>query len=767
MATPVYSPAGTRGHPSLRIPGTMTTSTEPLPVRVQVPVAGMTCQGCAHTIEKAVRGVPGVIDAHVSFGARSLGVEFDPVRLPPAQLAPSLARVLTPLGYSVPADAPGGSSLERDVAFAREAEDIERSRVRRDLVVAALFGATTLVAAHMGAPTWVQVALSAVVVFGACRRILLTGLRALVRRAPEMNSLVGLGVLAAWTSALVAWVAPAFLPGGGEHLHDAVLIAFFVLLGRELEARTRVSAGDSVRALLALAPPTARVVRLGVEIEVPLAEVKRGNLVVVRPGERIPVDGVVMDGRTSVDESLLTGESLAREREPGDAVHGGTQNGNGSISIQATGIGADSALGRIATAVRSAQGSKAAIQGVADRVSAVFVPFVLTIAVVTFVAWFASGSSLTVAVAHTIAVLVIACPCALGLATPAAILAATARGAREGLLFRSADALERLARIDTVAFDKTGTLTAGRPALVSIERTDTTMTENEILRLCAAVEAKSEQPLARGVVTAARDRKLAIVAAGSFRALPGIGVEGTVGTSRVWIGSPRGAIARGAPADAIAALITPLETRGETAVIAEINGSIVAALGLVDAPRSTSAQAIRALRDDHVEVHVLSGDRRAAVDALARSIGVENARAEMTPEDKVEAVRALRALGRRVAMVGDGLNDAPALAAADAGIAMGGGADVAIQAADAALLQDDPVRVAMAMRLSRRTLSTIRANLAWAFAYNLLALPMATGVFERWIGGAIPSGLAGAAMSLSSLAVVLNSLRLRRIRLTG
>lgn len=768
-------------------------------LRLQLPVAGMTCQGCAHTVQRALAGVDGVTRAEVSFGSRTADVDVDTSRLPREQIGPRLSRALGPLGYRIPDDVSRDADLSRDVAFARDAEASESRHVRRALVLAAMFGSSTLLAGHFGAPVGVQVALAGVVVFVACNRVLATGARALVRLAPEMNTLVGLGLVAAWTSAAVAVVAPSALPDGERHLHDAVLIAFFVLLGRELESRARTRAGDAVRALLDLAPPTARVLRRGVEQEVPLSEVRRGNLVLVRPGERIPVDGLVLDGRTSVDESLLTGESLERDRAPGDKVHGGTLNGNGAITVQATGIGADSALGRIAQAVRTAQGSKARIQRVADRVSAVFVPIVLVVAVATWIAWSVSGAGASVALSHAIAVLVIACPCALGLATPAAILSATGRGAREGLLLRDADAFERLARVDTVAFDKTGTLTIGRPRLASIERivldraptghaaeldgpsrpvntssATAVVGDDEILGWCAAVESKSEQPLARGIVAAARERGVRIATPKDFRAWPGIGVTGEVAGHALWIGSPRAARERArerADGRSVAAeasverAVATLEARGETPVVVEVDGTFVAALGLVDTARENSVEAVRALRADGIEVHVLSGDRRAAVEAVTRPLGLTAVRSELTPESKVSALHELRAASRRVVMVGDGLNDAPALSAADAGIAMGGGADVAIAVADASLLRDDPLRVAVALRLARATMRTVRANLAWAFAYNWIALPFAAGVFEPLWGLALPAGLAGAAMSISSLAVVLNSLRLRSVRL--
>lgn len=779
--------------------GTVTTMSS---TRVQIPVAGMTCQGCAHTIENALARIEGVESAEVSYGARSASITFDPARIAPPELAARVASTLTPLGYRVPETTTGATDLPRDVEFARTAEQRELALLRGAALAAAFLGAVSGVlhlavhGAEWLAPT--QLVLAGLVVFGAGGRIVATGARALARGAPEMNSLVGLGIVVAWTAGLLALLAPNVLPNGGSHVHDAVWVTVFVSAGRWLEARARTSAGDAVRGLLDLVPPRARVLRRGVETEVALADVKRGNLVVVRPGERIPVDGVVMDGRTSVDESLLTGESLTRERGPGERVHGGTTNGNGSVTIQATGVGAESALGRIAAAVQAARGSKARVQRTADRVSAVFVPAVLLLTVVVFVAWYV-GSGATAAVEHAISVLVIACPCALGLATPAAIVAATGRAAREGLLVRDADAFERLARVDTVAFDKTGTLTEGKPRLASIERLAGAPAEDELLALCAGLESRSEQPLARGVVRAALERELRLPRATEFTALLGIGVKGVVDGRAVWIGSPRSAglssvsapepsaVAHGTLANDGAAanlgpegesaaasnhgpessvnnalvLVQRVEARGETAVVVRVDGRTVAVLGLVDTLRPTAAEAVDGLRARGFDVHVLSGDRAAAVASVTRPLALTAVRAELTPEDKVAALLSLSGAGRRVAMVGDGLNDAPALAAAEAGIAMGGGADVAVAAADAALLRDDPRAVRTAIRLGQATLRTIRVNLGWAFAYNLVALPFAAGVFQALGGPSLPAGWAGLAMSVSSIVVVLNSLRLR------
>jgi Cu+-exporting ATPase len=487
----------------------------------------------------------------------------------------------------------------------------------------------------------------------------------------------------------------------------------------------------------------------------------------VRPGERIPVDGEVLEGRTHVDESMLTGESFPVERGPGERVHAGTLNGLGALSLRATGVGEDTALGRIAAAVHQAQGSRPPVQRLADRVSAVFVPAVLAIAVATaLVGWLAGGDAAG-GLARAVTVLVVACPCALGLATPTAIVAATGRGAREGVLIREAGAFERLAAATAVVLDKTGTLTSGRPVLRRVLPPPGAGGEGHdgdaLLRLAAAVERLSEQPLARAVVAAAAERRLEVPAATGFAAEPGRGAQGVVDGREVWIGSPAAAIERGLDEEAVKQLARSLAGRGETPVFLAVDGDLAAALGFADSLRPTSKRAVNELRGLGISLHVLSGDHEGAVQATAGELGIERARGGLLPEHKEEAVRALAEDGV-VVMVGDGINDAPALAAADVGVAMGGGADVAIEAADCAILRDDPAAIPKLLVLSRATLRTIRQNLVWAFAYNLVALPVAAGALAPWTGWSPPPHWGAAAMALSSVIVVTNSLRLGAAR---
>lgn len=733
---------------------------------LHIPVAGMTCQGCANSVERALRGVPGVLGAEVNFGSRTATIERDP------ELASGrdLAEAIEGAGFRVPADAGADvRSLTDDVAFAEREEGAARRRALRSFWIALGGGLLAVVLSHLSlrpAGAWAGLAVGAGVLVGAGREVLTDGWRALWRRAPDMNTLVGLGVVSAWSAALLALSWPDLFGHAPHHLRAALMILALVLLGRWLESGARARAGGAVRALLELAPATARVVEEdGSERVVPQSEMPRKAVVLVRPGERIPVDGEVVDGSSFVDESMLTGESFPRERAVGDRVHAGTLNGLGALRVRTTALGGATRLGRIAALVHRAQGTKAPVQRLADRVSGVFVPIVLTVSIVTALSWWAATADLGQALSHAVAVLVVACPCALGLATPTAIVVATGRGAREGVIIRNAAALETLASVDVIAFDKTGTLTQGKPVLRTFRPLAGDLEPDALLTLCAAVERSSEQPLARAVVRAAEDRELPRPEATDFEAEPGRGVRARVEGRDVWIGSPAAAAARGLDAARVDELVRALVARGETPALVSIDGELSGGLGFADALRDNAKSAIAQLRALNLDLRLLSGDHRSAVSAVADQLGIDDRAGELLPEDKADAIRALRDEGRRPALVGDGINDAPALALAEVGIAMGGGADVALEAADCALLADDPARLPMLVHLARRTLRTIRANLVWAFGYNVLAIPLAAGALEPWTHLRLPPAAAAAAMSGSSLVVVANSLRLRWVRL--
>jgi P-type Cu+ transporter len=727
------------------------------PRSAQFPISGMHCQGCATSVARLLEGVAGVQSAEVSYGAGRalLTLDGEPVE---QHLRSALARG----GYGLPEGALGERSAAQDVAFRRKEEAARRREEGRGALGAAVGLAAVLSLHFTHAAPWVAPLVAAPVLFICGRPILIRGARALRRGVPDMDSLVGMGAFSAWSAGALGAFFPTLFGAAAHHVHAAVMILAFVLFGRWLEGRARARAGEAVRALLDLAPPTARVLRGAEQVELPLDEVRVDQRVLVRPGERVPVDGKVIEGESSLDESMLTGEPFPVPRGPGERVHAGTLNGEGALTLRATGVGADTALGRIAEAVHQAQATRAPIQAVADRVSAVFVPVVLTLGTITFFAWLLAGG-LPAAIAHTVAVLVIACPCALGLATPTAIVVAGGRGAREGLLVKDAAAIEHLAIIDRMVFDKTGTLTAGEPSLEHVEA----LTEVDVdlcLARVAAVEKLSEQPLARALVGAARKRGLRLPRARAFAAEPGRGVRAEVEGHALWIGSPSAAISRGHERGLVESSIATRTDLGQTPVVVEEDGALVLVLGLVDRARPEAPSALQALRDLGLELEILSGDHPAAVRALADQLGISQAAGRLSPEDKAAQLGARIDAGERVAMVGDGINDAPALARATVGVAMGGGADVALESADAALLRDDLGRLPALVRLARRTRVIIRQNLVWAFAYNLLALPVAAGLFEG-AGVALAPTWAAGAMALSSLSVVSNSLRLKRVRI--
>lgn len=726
---------------------------------LRLPVTGMTCQACARTIERALERVPGLAQAEVNYGSRTATVEL-------GEASPAAVRAaIEAAGYGVPEDAgEGARSLQADVEFATRAEAAEQRRNRRAAVLATAFGIPAVWSVGLAEPGPWPLLLSTPVVLVAGRGIVVDGWRAARRLSPDMNTLVALGALAAWFSAALAPLAPRVFGHGVGPFRAATMIVGFVLIGRWLEGRARERAGGAVRALLDLTPPEARVLRRGEEVEVPLAEVKPGNLVLVQPGERIPVDGEVLSGTSSVDEAMLTGESFPVEVGPGGQVHAGTVNGLGALSVRATGVGAASVLGRIAQAVHEAQGSRAPIQRLADRVSAVFVPLVLAIALGSMLAWLLAGAGWSEALGRLVAVLVVACPCALGLATPTAVMVASGRGAREGVLVRDAAALERLATVDTMVLDKTGTLTRGAPEVVASQALGS-WTLADALTLAAAVERSSEQPLAQAIVAHAEEHGARPRFAEDVQAEPGRGVRGVVDDAAVWVGSPRGAEESGALDPATRQLVDAVTGKGETPVVVLVDGKPAALLGLSDALRPETPSALAQFTALGLEPRILSGDHPGAVARVAAELGIHHHEGGLSPADKAQRIEALLAEGRQVAMAGDGVNDALALETASVGISMGGGADVALQASDCTLLRDDPRALATLVRLARATMATIRQNLAWAFGYNIVLVPMAAGALAPFTGWSLPAGWAAAAMAGSSVLVVANSLRLRWRRL--
>ncbi|HPB65607.1 MAG TPA: copper-translocating P-type ATPase, partial [Spirochaetales bacterium] len=590
----------------------------------------------------------------------------------------------------------------------------------------------------------------------AGRKFYTVGVKALLRRAPNMDSLIAIGTGSAMAYSLWSTIQIALgdaSAAGHLYFETVAVIIALILLGKYLEARSKGKASEAIKRLMGLAPKTAVVVSESGDLELPVDEVAVGDVIRVRPGERVPVDGVVVEGSTSVDESMLTGESLPVEKSPGDKVSGATVNGQAMFTFRANAVGADTALARIVRLVEEAQGSKAPIAALADRVSGVFVPVVVAIAFASAVAWLIGGQSFEFAMRVFVAVLTIACPCALGLATPTAIMVGTGRGAELGLLIKGGEALENAHRVTAVALDKTGTVTLGKPAVVEV-LTYGHLDEEAALALAASAERGSEHPLGAAIVREAEARSLALSSPDSLKALPGRGIEARLGGAEAIVGNARLMEERGIDVGPAAADLERLAADGKTAMLVAAEGRLVGLVAVADIVRPTSRAAIAALRARGVETTMITGDSRAVAEAIGREVGVDRVVAEVLPEDKSAAVRALQASGKLVAMVGDGINDAPALAAADVGIAIGSGTDIAAESADIVLARGDLEDAVAALDLSRATMRVIRQNLFWAFGYNVLGIPVAAGLLHLFGGPLLNPMIAAAAMSLSSVSVV-------------
>jgi Cu+-exporting ATPase len=735
--------------------------------RLTAPVRGMHCAACVARVEAALKSVPGVSEAVVNLATERATVAFDPAR---ADFA-GLARAVDRAGYELLEPSAAGSAAD---GRHREAREPEQRTARLKFVVGALL-TTPVVLGSMAdvfpwAPAWLRApwllaVLTTPVQFWVGSQFHAGFLRDLRHRTASMSTLVSIGTNAAYFYSLAVTVAPAWFGGHGSmtYYETAAVVITLVVLGRWLEARARGHTSDAIRRLVSLAPRTARIVRDGHDVDVPTEAVAIGDLVRIRPGERIPVDGVVIEGASAVDESMLTGESLPVEKHPGSTVIAGTVNRSGSFLFRATRVGRDTTLARVIQLVEDAQASRAPIQRLADRVAAVFVPIVLVIAAVTFVGWLAFGPDprLVMALTTAVAVLVIACPCAMGLATPTAIMVATGRGAEYGILVKSAAALERLHRVDTIVFDKTGTLTVGRPEVTDVVPVGG-VEADDALALAAAAEQGSEHPLGEAIVREAKARGLALPPVETFTAVPGQGVDALTPSGRVLLGNRALMEARGIDVAALDDRARALRAAGKTVMYVGFAGQPHALIAAADVLKPEAASTVAALRRLGIDVAMLTGDNRATAEAIARQAGIETVIAEVLPDAKAAAIRALRERGRCVAMVGDGVNDAPALAGADVGIAMGSGTDVAIDAADVTLMRGDLGGVVAALQLSRRTIRVIKENLAWAFGYNVVLIPVAAGALYPVADVLLSPMLAGAAMAFSSVSVVTNSLRLKR-----
>ena len=739
---------------------------------VTLNVASMSCASCVGRVDRALAALPGVLDVNVNLAAETATVTF-------AEGAVSVQDLLAAsAGAGYPATlAREAGGEDRDTRKAGEA----RALARRTALAAALAlpvflmemgsyvipGLRGWIDATIGQQTaWIiQFALTSLVLFGPGRMFFARGVPALIKGAPDMNSLVAVGTGAAWGYSTIATFLPGLLPEGvrAVYFEAAAVITVLILVGRFLEARAKGRTGAAIRKLVGLQARTARVLRDGETLEVDVDALSAGNIVLVRPGERIPTDGEVTEGSSHVDESMITGEPIPVEKAEGAAVTGGTVNGAGSLTLRATAVGADTTLAQIIRMVEQAQGAKLPIQSLVDRVTMYFVPAVMGTAALTVLVWLVMGPApaLTMALVAGVSVLIIACPCAMGLATPTSIMVGTGRAAEMGVLFRKGDALQELSRASVVALDKTGTITEGRP-----EMTDLILAEGgeraRVLAAAAAVEARSEHPVGEAILRAARAEGVAVPEAVDFETITGHGVRARVAGAEVLVGAGRLMAREGIDTAQLEARETALARNGRTALFVAVDGRLAAVIGVADPVKPASRAAIAALHARGLEVAMITGDKQETAEAIAAETGIDRVIAGVLPDGKVAALHDLRE-GRALAFVGDGINDAPALAEADVGIAIGTGTDVAIESADVVLMSGDLRGVVNAVEVSRRTMRNIRQNLFWAFGYNTALIPVAAGVLYPAFGVLLSPMLAAAAMALSSVFVLTNALRLRRI----
>ena len=741
--------------------------------KVTLNVASMSCASCVGRVDKALEAVPGVLEVSVNLAAETATVTY----LEGATTPAALIAASTEIGY--PAEI-AEATATTDRAARKEEE--ARALLAKTLFAAALALPVFLVemgghvfpafhhfiASTIGMQTsWVlQFLLTTAVLVGPGRLFYLKGIPALLRGAPDMNSLVAVGTFAAYAYSVVATFLPGLLPEAvrAVYFEAAAVIVVLILVGRFLEARAKGRTGAAIQKLLGLQARTARVERDGATVEVPIEELRAGEILIVRPGERIAVDGEVVEGESHVDESMITGEPVPVAKAAGAEVTGGTVNGTGSFRFRATRVGGDTTLAQIVRMVEEAQGAKLPIQGLVDRITLWFVPAVMSLAALTVLVWLVVGPSpaLTYALVAGVSVLIIACPCAMGLATPTSIMVGTGRAAELGVLFRKGDALQALSAVEVVALDKTGTVTEGRPELTDLVLADG-FDRADMLAKVAAVEARSEHPIGEAILRAARREGAEALDVQDFASITGYGVRATVGGKEVLVGADRLMAREGIDTGALAAVEERLARRGRTALYAAIEGKVAAVIGVADPVKPASRAAIAALHAQGLKVAMITGDKRATAEAIAAETGIDTVIAGVLPDGKVAALDDLAAGGKRVAFVGDGINDAPALARADVGLAIGTGTDVAIESADVVLMSGDLRGVVNAFEISQRTMRNIRQNLFWAFGYNTALIPVAAGALYPAFGVLLSPMLAAGAMALSSVFVLTNALRLRRV----
>ncbi|MEH2418204.1 heavy metal translocating P-type ATPase [Nostoc sp.] len=753
---------------------------------------GMSCAACANNIEKAIRSVPGVIDSNVNFGAEQAAIKYDRSLANLEKIQAAIASA----GYS-------SDSLQKEILSEEDdAEIASRQALQRKLSLKVVVGGVISIFLFLGSlpmmtglnlpliPSflqnpWIQLVLTTPVVFWCGGSFYRNGWKSLKRHTATMDTLIALGTSAAYLYSLFVTVFPKFFIAQGliPHVYYevAAIVITLILLGRLLENRARGQTSEAIRKLIGLQARDARVIRDGREIDVPIAEVIINDVILVRPGEKIPVDGEVITGASTVDEAMVTGESLPVKKQPGDEVIGATINGAGAFQFRVTRVGNDTFLAQIVKLVQQAQGSKAPIQRLADQVTGWFVPAVIAIAIATFVIWFNFTGNLTLATTTTVGVLIIACPCALGLATPTSVMVGTGKGAENGILIKGADSLELAHKIQTIVLDKTGTLTQGKPTVTDFVTVNGTANGNEItlLQLAATVERNSEHPLAEAVVKYAQSQEVSLTEAKNFQAIAGSGVEAVVSNQLVQIGTQRWLTELGINTITLQQYKNAWETAGKTAILIAVDGELQGIMSIADALKPSSTAVVKALQKLGLEVVMLTGDNRKTAEAIALQVGIERIFAEVRPDQKAAIIQSLQGEIERfrnskskiqnpkskiVAMVGDGINDAPALAQADVGIAIGTGTDVAIAASDITLISGDLQGIVTAIQLSRATINNIKQNLFFAFIYNVIGIPIAAGILFPIFGWLLNPIIAGAAMALSSLSVVSNALRLRNFQ---
>ncbi|MCC5617621.1 heavy metal translocating P-type ATPase [Nostoc sp. CHAB 5836] len=739
---------------------------------------GMSCASCANSIEDAINSVPGVNECIVNFGAEQATIKYDPRRTN----LEAIQQAVDAAGYSAyPLQEQNLMRGEDD------AEKKHRLRESRDLMRKVTVGGIISIVLLIGSlpmmtglhlpfipvwlhNPWVQLILTTPVQFWCGYSFYINGWKALKRHAATMDTLIALGTSAAYFYSLFPTLFPSFFINQGltpdVYYETAAVVITLILLGRLFENRAKGQTSEAIRKLIGLQAKTARLIRNGREVDVPIEEVQIGDVILVRPGEKIPVDGEVIEGASTIDEGMVTGESVPVKKQPGDEVIGATINKTGSFKFRATRVGSDTVLAQIVQLVQQAQGSKAPIQRLADQVTGWFVPAVIAIALLTFIIWFNFTGNVTLALITTVGVLIIACPCALGLATPTSVMVGTGKGAENGILIKGAESLELAHKIQTIVLDKTGTITQGKPTVTDFVTVNGTANGNEmrLVQLTASVERNSEHPLAEAVVRYAQSQEVALADVKEFEAITGSGVQGIVSSHLVQIGTQRWMSELDIDTQALQHDKERLEYLGKTAIWIAVDGQIQGLMGISDAIKPTSIQAIRALQKLGLEVVMLTGDNRRTAETIAREVGIKRVLAEVRPDQKAATVKKLQLEGKIVAMVGDGINDAPALAQADVGMAIGTGTDVAIAASDITLISGDLRSIVTAIQLSRATIRNIRQNLFFAFIYNVAGIPIAAGILFPIFGWLLNPIIAGAAMAFSSVSVVTNALRLRKFQ---